>query len=911
MSNDQLTAAAHIATKPMAAGSSADRIVEGHDLGPVHTHPWRRESTNGGSNSDPCSRVPPIWGKPLSEADYLTLSGSWITREIAEQAMLRRVDELEGREILGQKGKRDCSGILIPYYWPGELSSFNYRIRRDHPEWTVGKDGKGKTQRKYLAAPGGGNRLFIPIGVTQEQLRGVQIPIVLVEGEKKALALWRLANHELEKPRFIPTAIAGVWNWRGIIGKTGGPKGERLDVKGPIADLSRVEWNGRKVFIVFDTNVHTNESVNWARKGISQNLATRGAEVDLVTLPEDCGVNGIDDLLAAWGPARVLGLFDASTSGARLDDVVLPPQFQSTSEGLFRVISKGELLTRIQLTNYQAAITANIRLDDGVETRCEFEIEAELMGRRFQFAVTASEFASMDWPIQRMGATAITFPNQRDYARTAIQSRSMAAEERHIFAHTGWRNLDGHWTFLHAGAAIRETGGAAGVNVRLLGQLSRYELRLSKNPQTLTSAVKASLKLIDLAPPAISFPLLAATYRAVFGEADFAVHLVGETGAFKSELAALYQQHFGAAMNRLHLPGSWSSTGNALESLAFLAKDVLAVIDDFAPQGNSADVARYHAAADRVFRAAGNQAGRSRLDSSARLREPKPPRALILSTGEDIPRGQSVRARLLILELSRGSINAARLSECQKDAHEGAYAETMGGFVQWLAGRHKEAREAFDHKVFEYRTTSLCNFVHARTPDIVANLQAGFELYLEFSVSCGALNTVERDRFVNRCWDAMREAAAAQAKHHAATEPTARFLTLVRASLTSGAAHLQERTGGKPRSSPASCGWRDDDFGSSRPLGDCIGWLDGDQLYLEPTAAYRVAQKMARDTEEPLAISEQVLRKRLCDRNLLASVEKKRGTLTVRRSIGGTSKDVLHLWRTALLAEDPEEEVGE
>jgi hypothetical protein len=613
-------------------------------------------------------------------------------------------------------------------------------------------------------------------------------------------------------------------------------------------------------------------------------------------------------LLAAWGPARVLELFDASTSGARLDDVVLPPQFQSMAEGLFRVISKGELLTRIQLTNYQAAITANIRLDDGAETRYEFEITAELMGRKFRFTVSASEFAGMDWAIQRMGGMAITFPNQRDYARTAIQSLSLTAEERYIFAHTGWRNLDSGWTFLHAGGAICETGAAVGVNVRLLGQLSRYELRLPQNRQTLASAVRASLKLIDLAPPAVSFPLLAATYRSVFGEADFALHLAGETGAFKSELAALHQQHFGAAMNRLHLPGAWSSTGNALESLAFLAKDVLVVIDDFAPQGNSVDVARYHAAADRVFRAAGNQAGRGRLDSSTRLREPKPPRALILSTGEDIPRGQSVRARLLILELSRGSINAARLSECQRDAHEGTYAEAMGGYVQWLASHYEEAREAFNQKLSNYRTTSLRNAVHARTPDIVASLQAGFELFLDFSFWCGALNTTERDRIASRCWEALGEAGAAQAKHHAASEPTARFITLLRASLISGAAHLAERSGGKPDRSAASCGWRDDGSACMRPLGDCIGWVDGDDLYLELTAAYRVAQKMARDTGEPLAVSEQTLKKRLREKGLLASVDRTRGTLTIRRMIGGTTTDVLHLFRTTLLPEGPEEE---
>ena len=37
-----------------------------------------------------------------------------------------------------------------------------------------------------------------------------------------------------------------------------------------------------------------------------------------VNLPEDCGVNGVDDLLAAWGPARVLELFEAAVSGAEL-----------------------------------------------------------------------------------------------------------------------------------------------------------------------------------------------------------------------------------------------------------------------------------------------------------------------------------------------------------------------------------------------------------------------------------------------------------------------------------------------------------------------------------------------------------------------------------------------------------------
>jgi len=563
----------------------------------------------------------------------------------------------------------------------------------------------------------------------------------------------------------------------------------------------------------------------------------------------------------------------------------------------------GEHLSQVQLSNYWASIITNIRLDDGVETRREFEIEAELKGQRSVFTVAAAEFVSMDWPIERLGSAAITFPNQRDYARTAIQSFSMAAEERCIYTHTGWRKVDGLWVFLHAGGAVGGNGAVTGVNVRLLGPMSRYELLLSGELDTLASAVKASLRLVELGPPAISFPLLAATCRAVFGEADFSLHLAGETGAFKSELAAMYQQHFGAAMTRLHLPGAWSSTGNALEALAFHAKDTLFVIDDFAPQGSGADVARYHAAADRVFRAAGNHAGRGRLDSTARLREPKPPRALILSTGEDIPRGQSVRARLLILELSKGSVKTSDLAACQRDAQRGLYAEAMGGFVQWLAGRYEEARATFDRLVSQYRAVALSDTAHARTPEIVANLQAGFDLYLEFSVASGAVDEAERDCLASQCWEALRAAASAQAKHQAATEPATRFVALLRSVLTSGRAHLAARSGGEPDRLAGPCGWRRDNAGRWVPLGDCIGWVEDDELYLEPTAAYRLAQIAGRDVGEVLVVSEQTLRKRLHEKGLLASVDEARQTLTVRRNIDGSCKHVLHFLRSTILPE--------
>lgn len=465
-------------------------------------------------------RTAPNWGQPLTEGDYAALASSWITPEIADAAMLRRVGAVESRQVVGQKGKRDCSGLLIPYYWPAESHPHTYRIRRDTPEMDYGSDGNMKPVAKYLGAPGGANRLYIPPGVTLEQLSDPKLPIALVEGEKKALALYRLANHEVDSPRFIPIAIAGVWNWRGKIGRTPGPNGGWLDVKGPIPDLGRIEWKDRTVYIVFDTNVHSNDSVKFARKRLARELTVRGAVVKFVNLPADCGVNGVDDLLAARGPAKVLELFDAAESTERLS-VTPPPDYRSTPTGLIRIAGRGDSFTQHQLTNFHAEILSNICQDNGVEITRELELEATLKGPKLHFTISASAFWAMNWPIEQLGAGAIVYPNQREHARTAIQSLSVTATEQRVYTHTGWRRVNDQWIYLHAGGAIGSTGGIDGVNVRLSGTLDRYRIQLPSDRDSLRSAIRASLRLLELGPAPVGCALVVATFRAPLGGSDF------------------------------------------------------------------------------------------------------------------------------------------------------------------------------------------------------------------------------------------------------------------------------------------------------------------------------------------------------------------------------------------------------
>src|SRR5438874_785271 len=83
-----------------------------------------------------------------------------------------------------------------------------------------------------------------------------------------------------------------------------------------------------------------------------------------------------------------------------------------------------------------------------------------------------------------------------------------------------------------------------------------------------------------------------------------------------------------------------------------------------------------------LTRGQGNHAGRSRMTAGAEVRPGKPPRGLILFTGEDLPGGSSLWARLWTVEVAARSVHFARLSECQRDAAAGRYAESLAGFVR-------------------------------------------------------------------------------------------------------------------------------------------------------------------------------------------------------------------------------------
>lgn len=275
-----------------------------------------------------------------------------------------------------------------------------------------------------------------------------------------------------------------------------------------------------------------------------------------------------------------------------------------------------------------------------------------------------------------------------------------------------------------------------------------------------------------------------------------------------------------------------------------------------------------------------------------------------------MPRGQSVRVRLLGLNVSPGDFGPQPpapnpiLTACQQDAAAGLYAQAMAGYIRWLAPQMEWIRSRLREEQAKLRDEARGEGQHARTPGIIADLTIGLEYFLEFAVDAKAITSEDRKALLDRGRAALAAAGAAHGSNIAAAEPTGQYLRLLSSALASGAAHIASRDGSQPHDA-RSWGWHLEGT-IWRPQGSCIGWLVNDQVYLEPDAAYACAQSIAHKQGESLTVGEQTLRHRLKDKNLLVTTDPTREKLVVRRVLQGVRREVLHIKWHAMPSSEPE-----
>ncbi len=566
------------------------------------------------------------------------------------------------------------------------------------------------------------------------------------------------------------------------------------------------------------------------------------------------------------------------------------PYFMDPERGTFRG-TEGDAK---QLANFTAVITRKSVDDDG-DPDAERASGEELQAIRYHLEirqgkrdasleVTAAEFPYMRWParVALLDLSVSAGTAVKDQFREAIEviSGNHAREVAEggdgriprstRYVHTGWTKLDGCFTYLTAGGGIGASGRRGDVEVRLAPELKGYRLPVPPEGEDAVAAVRASIGLLGLAPRRLMVPLLGAVYRALLGPGDFTVHLYGSTGRFKTELAKLALAHFQDCQDSRDLkPIPWNSTDNAIEALLHQTKDSIAVLDDLLPAGlDESERRRQLSTAARVFRAQGNQGGRSRLRSDTSGRPPKDPRGLALSTGEELLRGLSGIARAWVVEQKEGDVTSAGLTTAQVAAP--LYSRAVSGYIRWLAPQMAEMPERIRRERTELREAYPAS--HGRTSEIAAHLELGWKVWLEFAVECGAIDDDRFSEVRELVREALQEGCGDQIEEQGEADPVRMFQQALRSAIASGRNYL-EGTGGQWPPDPGSWGYvkrpgsESEEWEPANRQGR-LGWLCDNNLYLLPEPAYKAA---AEQIPGGLGIGQAALNRRLREAGALAS----------------------------------------
>ena len=298
-------------------------------------------------------------------ADVAAHEALGITAVMLERMQICRVTDHEAREKLALQGRSGrLDGILYPYFDPQQHRIVTYRLRRDHPEFE-----HGKPKNKYLSAWGNHRHLYFGCDDAQA-LADATIPALLMESEKSTLAV-RCGAERLGRP-VLPIGLGGCWGWRGRIGIVETPNGGHSDEVGPLPDLARITWTNREAVLIFDANASSNENVQAARRALGLELARRGAQLRVLDLLPEEGMNGPDDYIGRHGAEQFFAVLDRAPDAASFDAIFrLNSKHAVVPEGGKTIVITDEhdpVLDRYVLTRSTFADFRNRYLNEYVDT---------------------------------------------------------------------------------------------------------------------------------------------------------------------------------------------------------------------------------------------------------------------------------------------------------------------------------------------------------------------------------------------------------------------------------------------------------------------------------------------------------------------------------------------------------------
>lgn len=252
-----------------------------------------------------------------------------------------------------------------------------------------------------------------------------------------------------------------------------------------------------------------------------------------------------------------------------------------------------------------------------------------------------------------------------------------------------------------------------------------------------------------------------------------------------------------------------------------------------------------------------------------------------MTTAEILPNGHSILARLVIIEMSAGSVPVSTgysevLGRCQGHAAAGTYAKAMAGFLRHLA-RRRAAGET-EGTAGKRRSDFHVEGGHRRGSGNLAELESGLMAFADYALAAGAIDADEGDRREAEIRACLRRLAERQRAETAIADPVARFVQLLRTVLLTGRGYLDR---------PQFPGT------SEKPRGERIGWEKDSEILLSPEATLAAVNGLATETDQPLNQNVRSLGRLLNDAGKLARVDRRGGA--ARTTVRHTEDGVTHV----------------
>jgi len=569
----------------------------------------------------------------------------------------------------------------------------------------------------------------------------------------------------------------------------------------------------------------------------------------------------------------------ADTSGfVKLTEA--PPIIYSTPYGYQTQGESSENL--IVLSNFTAKVLEDLKVIEGGEYSSRiFKIRATRDEKKTTFDIPAAQFNNLCWVPIHVGALA-HYDAKKSLVAKAIKLDSKNTI-KHItaYGHTGWveaEDGEARWIYLHKEGAIVPPGTAPfSGRIYLEGKQANRIFPKTGDPEAIREAVKRSFFLWHLYPYEVSVPVVAAAYRAALGAVNYSLYLVGPTGLGKTSFADMVSRFYGKRLgpsDRLN----FESTKNWIEREAYRLKDQIAVLDDYRGGSTEDEIMRF------IVRVAGNESGRGRMNEND-----KPPRGLLIITGEIQPPGRSLNARLFTLRFKDepGWKDTEKFRKARRLSRDGTLPLAMAAFIEHLAPRYADLRESLEVRKEGYadQVAGLAN--HSRTPGIFGDLMLGVEEWLNFAWVIGAISDEEQQVYLDTAESAVSAAVIAQAPLVGSIEETDE-IELVRFALKEAIKVGRAYVSG-PTAAEAEMG---------DPSSKHLGWkLDPKGLYLIPDAVFEVTTELGIELSITVPESKESLHAKLRQSSYLLANNwnRRRKSTAIRRVIEGEERTVLRL----------------